>query len=453
MKKFAIIAVLALCVMGFFACGKDDSTTTSGSSTSKSSGNTSAAKDEVVTVEFWHGYSTGMIHEKMNEVVAYFESQNPNIKINQTLVPWGEITTKALTATTAGNPPDIFRGWSWVVVDWGNQNALTPLNDLIASDPNFDIDDFYPSVVETSKVNGKIVAISPSFSVRQIIFANDDLLKEAGYDTIPTDFYEFKKMCEDIDSKADPANGKPYAFMPWNIFNNLEGWVYGLCGKTLYDYDNKIINIKHDPEVYQAAVEVITWYQEIAERIGVDYAMANCFPAGGKEEIAQRKSTVNPFYMGEVAMWHAGLFNIADLEEFAPQLNYSMHYLPGVTNPDSSLTESNFYFMPKGAKNKEAAWEFLKFLGGEYFMENFVIYDTVIPARESVANSEAYADSPIVPLLDSLDKCGPPLKVMGQSELGKTLANSTLDMFSGRITPEDVVNQYIEVLELNVGHE
>ncbi len=435
MKKYVIISVLALCVMGFFACGNDSAT----------------SEDGVVTIEFWHGYSTGMIHEKMNDAVAYFESQNPNIKVNQTLVPWGEIATKALTATTGGTPPDIFRGWGHTLVDWGTQDALTPLNELIESDPDFDINDFYPGVVEESTVKGEILALSPSFSVHEVIFVNDDLLKQAGYDTVPMDFYEFKKMCEDIDSKADLANGKPYAFMPWNIFNYLEGWVNALCGKALYDYDNKVINLREDPEVYQTAIEVLTWYKEIADRIGPDYAMANCFAPGSKEELTQRKSMVNPFYMGEVMMWHAGLFNLADIEEFAPDMNYSMYYLPGVAEPSSSVTESNFYFMPKGVKNKEAAWEFLKFLGSEYFMENFVIYDTVIPARESVANSEAYADSPIVPLLGSLDRCAPSLKVIGKRELDNALSNSTLDVMSGKITPQEAVDQYIEVLAMNGG--
>ncbi len=442
MKRLSKIVLMVLLLAVLVSCDKE-----SGDATASKENNT---KNEVVTIEFWHGFSTGITHEKMNEVVAYFESQHPNIKVNQTLVPWGEMGTKALTAVTAGNPPDVFRGWSAILVDWAHQGALTSLNDYIDKDSEFTVADFYPSVIEEATVQGEILGVSPSFAVNEIIFVNDDLLKKAGYDKMPSDFYEFKKMCEDIDNKADPAHGKPYAFMPWNLYNKLEGWVYALTGKLLYDYDNKVINLKEDPQVYNAAVEVFTWYKEVADRIGVGYATANCFVGGGTEEYTQRKSPANPFYQGEVLMWHGGLYNAADIEEFAPDMNYSMNYLPGVAQPDSSNIQSNFYFMPKGAKHPDETWEFLKFLSSDYFMENFVVYDTVVPARVKSANSETYADSPIVPLLDKLDRLAPPLQVLGATVLGSQLNNSTLDVLAGNITPEEAVDGFIEVMEMNV---
>ena len=410
---------------------------------------TATAEDEgPKEVEFWHGFATGRISERMDAVIAYWESENPDVTVNQVLVPWGEIQSKALTATSAGAPPDVFRGWSRTLADWGLQGALTPLNEYIENDPDFSMDDFFPSVVGQATYNGEILGVSPSFYVTSILFVNDDLLQKAGYDAIPADFYEFKAMLEDIDAQNAPDG--PWGFLPWFLHDSAGSFAYALTGKYAYDTTTDTLNMREDPEVYNAYLEVLTWFDEIAERIGREYASSLAAGSGRAGEQKNRRSPLGAWYQEEMIIWHSGSYVMADIDEFAPDINYTPSGVPGVDAPLSGSTESNFYFMPRGVDDPETAWRFLKFFGSEYFMNNFVRYDAVIPSRVNVAYNEVFEDSFITPLLADLENFTPTQMLPGVDQFSAVWNNNVLAMLAGDMTPEEVIENSLPVWEMSL---
>ena len=53
-----------------------------------------------------------------------------NLLAEHIIVPWGEIHDRVIAATSAGSPPDAYRGWAWIVGD-AAIGALTNLQPYV----------------------------------------------------------------------------------------------------------------------------------------------------------------------------------------------------------------------------------------------------------------------------------------------------------------------------------
>jgi len=68
--------------------------------------------------------------------------------VNHIVIPWGDIRTKVVAATAAGNPPDVYRGWAWIVGDDAPIGALTDLTPYVDARPDANLDDYWPATLE-----------------------------------------------------------------------------------------------------------------------------------------------------------------------------------------------------------------------------------------------------------------------------------------------------------------
>lgn len=351
---------------------------------------------EQTVVEFWHGFQSGRVHEAMNEMVKHFEETHPNIKIKQTLVAWGKINDKVLTSVAAGNPPDVARGWS-ANIAWASQGALESLDEFIKDDPEWNPEDFWPQAIEQSTYEGKIYAVSPSV-ITNVMFYNKDRFREVGLDPEdpPNTIEELEEMNEKLTVAGDNGEIEKIGIVP--TISAIDNWIYAFGGK-LYDHENKKITANHPKNI-----EAFKWLKSFIDNYGVENIQA--WIASNQSGQFGRWNPQGPYYTGELGMWVIGQWNYNDIMEYGKDMDFGMTYIP---SPDgwpntSSRLNSNFYYMPKGAKHPEAAWEFLKFLSGEYFMRHFVATDAVTPARKGICYDEEFvSNNPwIVPVRDKL---------------------------------------------------
>ena len=96
-----------------------------------------AASDEVVEIEYWQ-YNFGGRIEAMDDLIAQFEAENPNIKvIHNSDIPYDNFRDQIAASVPAGVGPDVatlFYGWQPAWVDAG---FIVPLPE----------DDFPPEMV------------------------------------------------------------------------------------------------------------------------------------------------------------------------------------------------------------------------------------------------------------------------------------------------------------------
>jgi multiple sugar transport system substrate-binding protein len=339
------------------------------------------------TVKFWHGFQSGRMGDAMKAAVAEFERQNPNIKVEQTLVAWGEIVQKTLTAVAAGDPPDVFRAWAWVVPAWGPEGALTPLDDFIERDKaEWKPDDFWPVTLEQSRWDGKVMGVSPSTIASGVMFYNREVFREVGYDPDkpPQTIADFDAYARKM-TKVQGGRVVRYGSLPW-VRSNVWAWAYAMNNQKLYDVANKKITLDNP-----GYLDVLSWFDSYAREYGREQ-VTEYIEAASDGQFG-RWNPQGPFYVGQIALWFSGQWFYNDIREYAPNFDFGMAGLPARAggNPGSSGVVANFYFMPKGARNSEGGWELLKFLSSPYFMMTLVKLDAVTPSRKSVASDPAFA--------------------------------------------------------------
>ncbi len=81
----------------------------------------------VQRVELWTGFGQGRMADAMTGAIKRFNEKQQKFAAEHVVVPWGEIRNKVVAATAAGNPPDVYRGWNWIVGDDAPIGGLTDL--------------------------------------------------------------------------------------------------------------------------------------------------------------------------------------------------------------------------------------------------------------------------------------------------------------------------------------
>lgn len=133
---------------------------------------------ETITLKVW---ATPSIFKGMFEKLTKgFEAKYPDIKIalDASNRSQEDIVQSVLKQAIVGGLPDVsFQGPNYLrtIADRG---AIVPIDEMLASDPDWTADRFSPSLANSAKVNGKVYGISIASSV-PVIFYNADLVRKA----------------------------------------------------------------------------------------------------------------------------------------------------------------------------------------------------------------------------------------------------------------------------------
>lgn len=181
----AVISLLA----GATACG-------GGTSSDGGSGGSSR------TLTYWasnQGPSLEADKKILTPELKKFEKQT-GIKVKLEVVPWGDLLTRILTATTSGQGPDVLNiGNTW-------SSSLQATGALLPWDAkNFEKvggkDRFVESALGSTGVEGKDPAALPLYSMAYALYYNKTMFKEAGIKAPPATWDELaatgKKLSKD----------------------------------------------------------------------------------------------------------------------------------------------------------------------------------------------------------------------------------------------------------------
>ena len=105
------------------------------------------------------------------------------------VVSWNDIYVVVDTRIANGEAPDILNIDAFA--DYQAKGLLLPVNDYMS---NATYSKFYPSLLNESKVNGKVWAV-PDLAVARALYYNADLLAETGVD-VPSTWAELLEVCK-----------------------------------------------------------------------------------------------------------------------------------------------------------------------------------------------------------------------------------------------------------------
>ncbi len=124
-------------------------------------------------------------------------------------LPFEDYTTTVTTQIAGGNAPDL----AWVLEnaapDFVASGALAPLDEVLEGTEGYEFDDISASAAELWTVDGELVAY-PFSTSPFVMFANDDLLAQAGQPTsaeLFADGWDWQEVSE-VGASVNAATGK-----------------------------------------------------------------------------------------------------------------------------------------------------------------------------------------------------------------------------------------------------
>ena len=263
------------------------------------------AGDEAVTLEMWCiATESDSNRHAYEEAIKEMQANHPNVTLNWEAFENQSYKTKIKAAVSADEMPDIFFTWSCAFLgDFVSAGKVYCLDDELAK-----YKDELPEVMlGNTTYDGKHYGVPTTMNIVGL-FANMDLLKEAGYDEVPGTYEDFIKCCDALKAK----NIIPFGCAgkeTWCVTEYLESVIEKSVGA---DALNDIFLGRatwNNPDV-GAAVDT---FQELVNNGYFD-------PSGAGLTNDEVKAN---FMAGKYAFYMNGTWNCADFaanEEFFPKV-------------------------------------------------------------------------------------------------------------------------------------
>ena len=355
------------------ACGGPGATATSGTSRPAAGGPATPAFNRQASITLWN-FGVEETNPLAFARVEAFKKQYPGITLE--IVPKAD-DQKLLTAAAAKQLPDILWLERESTSSWAARGVLQPIDDLIARD-KYDTGRFYEAAFSESRYDNKTWGL-PQFMPVRALYVNLDMLKEAGADlaTLDTGNWEqFTELGRALTRRSGDRVDR------WGFANKIQDflWLYGLAnGGTFISPDGKRAGF-NDPKIVDA----------------LDWGIKNYEAQGGYKSYQALATTFQndeQFARGQVAMTPYENFMLGIIARVAPGLNFAlvpMRKRGGGPNDWISFTGGNIWTIPSGAKDRDAAWEFIKFMSAE---------ETWLLGANATKDVRKKANQPYIPTL------------------------------------------------------
>lgn len=372
----------------------------------------------------------GPVTKIVDDMVARFEKENPDIKI--TAVYAGNYTdtmTKAMTAMKGGQPPQLSVLLSTDVFTLMDENAIVPMDDLVADKAWFK--EFYPAFMANGQVGGKTWSI-PFQRSTIVMYWNKDAFKEAGLDPekAPANWDEMAAMAKKLVKKDASGNT-----VRWGVEIPTTGYAYWMLQALAIENGQKLMN-EAGNEVYLTApktVGALGYWVDLSRKEKV-------MPTGSIDWATLRTD----FVEGKTAMmWHT-TGNLTAVKNSA-KFNFGVAMLPARERRGSPTGGGSFYiFKSATPEQQKAAVKFIHWMttperAAEWSIETG--YAAVSPAAYKTKAMEDYARGfPAATVArDQLEYAVPELSVHENGRIYKFLGDAVQAAVTGAQSPKDAL--------------
>lgn len=365
-RRIAVIAVLlaaAACLFGQGGNEKKEST-----------------QAGPVEIQLWHRWGGGT-EQKLNEVVAAFEAENPDIKVNVTAKPgeYMDLLQKMIADLAAGNnPPDILIGGYNLLNYIGTELKPNTIDELAPSKEAYAAfcDKYEPAVLNLGNMGGKQIG-APFAMSNMVLFCNMDIFRAAGLSEkdIPDTWDDVFRIGKIIKEKT----GK------WAIGTQfVDTWpdltlIFSNGGKLLSDDGTRVAF--NNPEAKEA---IATWQRCYNEKLT---------PLCTDDEL------MADFSAGNLAMYNTSCMKLGALRQ-AADFDMQVGKTPAFGTKPRALPAggSAIICFSRDKAKKDAVWKFIDFATSEEAMKIFTQtgYLCVTKAKVPVnpGQEAAYAQVP-----------------------------------------------------------
>ncbi len=336
-----------------------------------------------IPVRMWHMW-TAEWKEVVERIVARFNESQEVYEVLPLSVPMINADAKLLLAVAGGDPPDVMAQWNPVIPKWAESGLLQPLNNLMSPAEWEEFQrDAYPAVKKIGVYKGNLYGVTTGLNTFAC-YIRLDYLREAGLDLA-----QFPDSIEGLGAWGDKlrrvdaqGNIKRMGFMP--IYFTYYAPAFG---DGFYDWRTGRLQLK-TPENLRALNFLADQRRELGFQNVVRFESGLQIGLGNMDW---------PFMTGAYAIMADGQWRVEQIARYAPTLEYATRPIPPPAGGRKHFgyTNGNFMIIPKGARQVQGAWEFIKFWSGLAQPERaaeFYTWGGWLPPLPAIANAPIYRE-------------------------------------------------------------
>ncbi|RVU55706.1 ABC transporter substrate-binding protein [Anaerosphaera multitolerans] len=358
-KKFTLV-LMVLLSLSLVACSKADS-----SQAGKED------SDNPMEITYWYSW-TDKIQENNENLVKQFNEtvgKEKNIVVKAEYQgSYDELHQKLQAAHVAGEVPAVSVMEIASIKTFADNGVIEPLSPYIEKD-NIDMGDFYEGLLGNCKVEDVWYGL-PYLRSTPILYLNTTLLEKAGLDpTGPKTWDELAEYSKIVKEKTG-AYGLSMHSYDWL----LEGFMLEHGSSVLSEDETKTnLNSEEGKKVFQ-------FFKDLKDK---DYIR---FMAGSDS------AKLEADYMNQnTAMWMQSTGDITKILEIAKENNFEVNtcFLPKEVDYGVPTGGCNLVMAREiSPEEKEAAWEFIKWMVDTEQSAYASAYTGYVPSRKSAAETD-----------------------------------------------------------------
>ncbi len=284
-------------------------------------------------------------------VPRWFNESQDTLYVESIGLPFLEIEQKFLTAVVGNFPPDLFEYFG-SVAQWSTRGALLPLDKFMERD-NFDRSAIFSALWDEMMWDERTYAI-PTGAGNETFYWNKDHFRDAGLDPEqpPKTWKELEEYALKLTTYNEEGTIERAGYIPgyWGQFPTPLFLVWAIQkGARFVSEDGLKVNL-----TAPANIEAMAWEANIFEKLGREKLILKRASFGYGSQ--------HGFLSGHLSMILQKSSFIQEIEKFAPDLNYGVSPLPVPEDGKPATMAGPVWIgIPSGARNPEAAWEYIKF--------------------------------------------------------------------------------------------
>lgn len=374
-------------------------------------------------------------------IVAAFREEHPDIDVQVQGVPaesWAGFFDAVSTRIAGGEIPDVMRVATEGQRLFASRGLVEPLDEYIERDQaelqDF-LDDVHPNLMEWtrtySSTDGQTYYLPHGFNT-MCLWYSTEIFQQAGVEE-PTDDWTWEDFLAAAEQVTQP--GQTYGmYVPPSYFASVMPWLLTNGASTLNeDWTQSTVA---EPE----AIEAAEWMRSLVEK-GISPQ-----PGGEFDAFAAMAQ-------GRLAMFGGGRWPTAAMRELDYVDKVKLVAWPQRVRKGSPVGWDGHPIM-RASENKDAAWEFVKFLASKEAQEIEVQQGgPTVPPRQSLAESEAFlANAPegMNKLYEALDYATP----IPSPDAGNVIEQDIIDTFTqilaGNSDPEEALTMLDQQIQSNL---
>ncbi|MCY1151884.1 MAG: sugar ABC transporter substrate-binding protein [Sphaerochaetaceae bacterium] len=368
-----------------------------------------ASSSDALDEQFW------------SETLAPWAEEN-NVDLSIEITPWGGYEEKYLTGFASGEGPDVGYMYMQMFYDYIQMGALEDLDKYFNEEEK---SDYY--YYDQGNMMGGQYSLPFIVGNARVLFANQDILDQAGVTKLPETWDEFIEVCLQIkenvpgvmpfaQSWADPSIG----LLDDNFFP-----YFWQAGGQIYNDEGTQLALTETDAAYEAA--------QFLYDLRFKYDIVDEAQLG-------LTNVSNDFKQGNVAFVSIG----ANKAQSWTDAGVNWTFIPSLKQETKGIwVASDALIMNSASENKELAASLMKFITSSDTMTKF---HTEISAFTPITKSEDYNDNPAFKdMYENETEYFHTLPVAKASAtIFDNLCKNLQLMMMGELTPEEAIDRTVE---------